>query len=178
MALYGGIPVDAKRLGLGELLVAVVWGPIMAGGTYLALTGRMEARQAAVYLPYAATVSLGLIGKHLDKLGFDEAKGIWTLPVRMGSHRARILASMIAASAPIAAAAGAYYYTRSPWSLLALLSLPPSLVASWRLSQGKPRASPPGWRVWPLWYVAWGFLSLDAVGRYTILALLLSASQV
>ena len=174
MALYGGVPVDAKRLGLGELLVAVVWGPVMAGGTYLALTGRMGLRQAAVYLPYAATVSLVLIGKHLDKLCFDEAKGIRTLPARLGAVKARILASSIAALAPVTASLGVYYYTHSPWSLAALLSIPPSLAAAWRLAGERPVEKPRGWRVWPLWYAAWGFLSLDAVGRYTISALLLT----
>ncbi len=173
MTLYGGYPVDAKRMGLGELLVAIVWGPIITGGTYLALTGRMELRQAAVYLPYAATVSLVLIGKHLDKFGFDAAKGIRTLPVRLGEVRARLLASLIAILAPLTAWLGTYYYTGSWWSLAALLALPPCLAAARMLGGGKPARSPAGWRVWPLWYAAWGFMTLDATGRYLIAALLL-----
>ncbi len=64
MAAYAGFPVDAKRLGLGELAVAVVWGPVMAGGTLLAMGARHTPEAALVYAPYAATVSLVLIGKH------------------------------------------------------------------------------------------------------------------
>ena len=174
MALYAGFPVDAKRLGLGEALVAIVWGPIIAGGTYLALTGRYDLRQAAVYLPYAAAVSLVLVGKHLDKYDHDSAKGVRTLPIRLGRRRARILASALAMASIASLAVGAAYYTSSAWGLLVLLPLPIAAAEARILASPKPSEPPSGWPVWPLWYAAWGYAVLDLAGRYGVAALLLS----
>jgi len=175
IALYAGWPVDAKRLGLGELLVAIVWGPVMAGGTLLALAGTHPATAALTYLPFAATVSLVLIGKHMDKLESDAGKGVATLPVRLGEERSRRLAAAIALAAPPAAALGVYLHTGNPVAALAALAaLPPALAAAKALSARKPGKPPKGWRVWPLWYAAWGFIAMDAVGRATIAALLVA----
>jgi 1,4-dihydroxy-2-naphthoate octaprenyltransferase len=169
---YSGVGFDLKRLGLGELGVVLVWGPVMAGGTYLALTGEFSLEAALVYMPYAALVGLVLLGKHMDKLEADSRMGVATLPVRLGEARARRLAAALAVSAPLAAAAGSIYFTRAPEALAALLSLPLSLAAARALSRPRPRVEPRGWRVWPLWYAAWAYMPVDAVGRYTLLALL------
>ncbi len=174
MGLYGGFPIDAKKLGLGEVLVAIVWGPIIAGGTYLALTGKYGLRQAYVYLPYATAVSLVLIGKHMDKFDHDLGKGLRTLPIRLGKRKSRTLASSLAIIALITEALGIYYYTDSLLSFIALLALPNIIGISKVLAKEKPKEPPGGWPVWPLWYAAWGFAALDLVGRYAIASLIVT----
>ncbi len=172
MLLYSGWPVDAKSLGLGELLVAIVWGPVMAGGTLLALAGSHPATAALVYTPFAATVSLVLIGKHMDKIEDDARAGVATLPVRLGPRASRRLASLVAAAATPLAALGLYAHTGNLLAALAALAaLPPSLAAAAALSREKPRGPPRGWKVWPLWYAAWGFVAMDSLGRATIAGL-------
>lgn len=169
---YSGYGVDLKRLGLGELGVVLVWGPVMAGGTYLALTGGHRPEALLAYTPYALTVGLVLLGKHLDKMGADSRLGVATLPVRLGERRARVLGAVVAVAAPIAAAFGVWAFTDSPAAAVALLALPASLLTAKALLRPKPESPPEGWRVWPLWHAAWTFFSVDSTGRYTLLALL------
>lgn len=172
MLLYAGIPFDAKKLGLGELLVAIVWGPVMAGGTLIALTGRHTLLQGLVYAPFAIAVSLVLIGKHMDKYEYDSVKGVGTLPVRLGLGATRIVASLLALALPIAEVIALYMYEHSPVALLPMASLPLYFYAYRILSREKPREPPKGWDVWPLWYVAAAYMVMDALGRTTIWSLL------
>ena len=176
--LYAGWPIDGKSMGLGEVLVAIVWGPVMAGGTLLALAGHHPLEAAAVYMPFAATVSLVLIGKHLDKIEYDSAKGVGTLPVRLGERPTRVLSALIAVLAPLAAAWGVYIYTGEPLASLvtALIAVPSSVVSAVALYRERPAGPPEGWRVWPLWSAAWGFIAMDSLGRAILLSLLLAAS--
>ena len=173
MALYAGYPLDATKLGLGEPIVAIVWGPVMAGGTLLALSGSHPVTAVLVYLPFAVTVSLVLIGKHLDKYDDEYRKGVGTLPVRLGKERTRRIAAAIALIAPLAAALGLLVHTGSYLAAaLTLTAIPSSILSASLLSKPRPGEPPRNWRAWPLWYAAWGFRTMEATGRATILGLL------
>ncbi len=169
---YSGIPIDLKRLGLGEVGVFIVWGVVMAGGTYTALTGMPPIIEALVYTPYGIVVSLVLIGKHLDKYEMDREKGVKTLPVRLGMDRTLFMARVMSISAPLLAAAGIYLYTGNPLALLSLLAYPASYTAYRAFTLGRPRERLAEWRIWPLWFAAWSYLALDALGRYIVASLL------
>src|SRR5882672_4859007 len=85
-----------KYIGLGELAVILVWGPLMIGGTYFVVTGLWDWDVALVGLPYALGATTVIFGKHIDKLEDDRARGIHTLPVIIGERAARwILGAMI-----------------------------------------------------------------------------------
>ena len=74
---YVAPPLKLKHHGLGEPGVFLVWGPLMIGGTYYVTAGQLP--PAGVWLacvPYALVVTTVLIGKHIDKLDVDKAKGI------------------------------------------------------------------------------------------------------
>src|SRR5262249_15383706 len=83
---YVAPPVKLKHHVLGEPGVAIVWGPLMIGGTYYVTAGTMPAWVWLASLPYAITVTTVLIGKHVDKYDQDRAKGIHTLPVLLGKE--------------------------------------------------------------------------------------------
>ncbi len=172
MALYAGVPIDAKSMGLGEVLVGLVWGPVMAGGTLLAMTGTHPSWALLAYIPFAAAVSLVLIGKHMDKYDQDKAKGIGTLPVRLGLRASKLLAGFIAVAAPASAAGALYVKFHTPLALLPLASYITVTASSLILTREKPEAPPAGWKVWPLWYVAAAYAVMDSVGRGVIAALL------
>ncbi|MCE4609549.1 MAG: prenyltransferase [Desulfurococcales archaeon] len=171
MLLYAGFPVDAKRLGIGELLVAIVWGPVMVGGTIYAMTGNHTILQALVYLPFALSVSLVLIGKHLDKYEHDKGKGLYTLPVRLGLDPARKLSSILSLVLPPLAAISLYVYEQSIFAVLPLASTLIALYAVRLYKKPKPTSPPKGWDVWPLWYVAAGYMVMDSLGRTMIASL-------
>ncbi|MFN2281992.1 MAG: prenyltransferase, partial [Anaerolineales bacterium] len=83
-----------KYLGVGELLIFLIWGPLMIGGVYLVLSrGWVD----TAWLASLAGVVFGLsvvsinIGKHIDKSDADRKKKIGTLPVRVGERAARYI---------------------------------------------------------------------------------------
>ena len=88
---YVAPPIKLKHHGLGEPGVFLVWGPLMIGGTYYATAGTVAPWVIAASVPYALLVTSVLMGKHVDKLEADSAKGIHTLPVILGRDRALAL---------------------------------------------------------------------------------------
>src|SRR5574341_484748 len=92
---YVAPPIRLKRIGLGELGVVLVWGPLMIGGTYYVTTqGAIDLWTLVASLPYAFLVGTVLMGKHIDKREQDGPLGIHSLPVILG-HRGAILVSQI-----------------------------------------------------------------------------------
>jgi 1,4-dihydroxy-2-naphthoate octaprenyltransferase len=155
--LYVGGTYSLKFLGLGELAVFLVWGPLMVGGTYFVLAGSVPGNVVLASLPYALLVTTVILGKHVDKREMDAAKKIGTLTVRLGPKRSIGLVKILIAGfylSVLAAALGGAL----PWaSLLVLFSLPRA-KAVWKiLNQPRPTAAPPDWPIWPLWYVGWCF---------------------
>ena len=76
-----------KYIGLGELAVIIVWGPLMIGGGYYVITGQWSWNVVLASLPYALGPTTVIFGKHIDKHDPDKAKGIHTLPVIIGEKR-------------------------------------------------------------------------------------------
>ena len=79
-AAYTAPPLRLKKHGLGEPTVLVVWGPLMVGGTYYAATGTIPGAVILASLPYALLCTTVLMGKHIDKIPWDEPDGTHTLP--------------------------------------------------------------------------------------------------
>src|SRR5437660_6904164 len=85
-----------KYIGLGEVAVILVWGPLMIGGAYFVVTGLWDWDVVLVGLPYALGATTVIFGKHIDKLDDDKTRGIHTLPVLVGERTARwMLGAMI-----------------------------------------------------------------------------------
>src|SRR5438067_10143509 len=96
----------------------------MVGGTYYSAVGHLPWEVIAASLPYGLLCTAVLMGKHVDKLPWDEAEAIHTLPVILGETRARratqFLMAAFYASIVIDVAVGAL-----PWpTLLAVAAVP------------------------------------------------------
>src|SRR6201984_1791880 len=121
---YTAPPLRLKKRGLGEPDVFVVWGPLMVCGTYYSAVGAVGWDVVLPSLPYGLLCTTVLMGKHIDKIPYDEPLGIRTLPVVLGEARARAvtLGMMVGFYLLIVAAvlAGAM-----PWpALLVVAALP------------------------------------------------------
>ena len=94
---YTAPPLRLKKHGLGEPDVFVVWGPLMVCGTYYSAVGTVGWDIVLASLPYGLLCTTVLMGKHIDKIPFDQPLGIRTLPVILGAERARVatLAMMV-----------------------------------------------------------------------------------
>ncbi len=171
---YVAPPFKLKHHGLGEPGVFLVWGPLMTGGAYFVTTGEAPLWVFAASLPYAILVTSVLIGKHVDKLPHDSRKSIRTLPVILGEERSLRLnrALMIGFYAVVAALVATG--TLGPGVLLVFASLPLLRRILKIYSEPRPAAPPPGYRIWPLWYVAAAFLLTRRAGALLVGGLLLN----
>lgn len=166
-----------KHIGLGELSVLIVWGPLMIGGGYYVISGEWSWPVVIAGLPYALGATSVIFGKHIDKYKGDKAKGIHTLPVIIGERPSRYLniALMILQYVFVAVLVIAGYFTAVMLAVaLALRSLAVALKV---YRQPKPDKPPAGYPEdgWPLWFVAFAFLHNRTFGLLFILALLVDA---
>jgi len=115
------------------------------------------------------------MGKHIDKIPYDEPTGTRTLPVVLGEPRARAFTRWLLvafyASTGLAVAVGAL-----PWPVLAvLLALPTLRQVLKAFSDGRPDEPPPGFPVWPLWFAAICFVHVTRAGAALVLGLAVAA---
>ena len=172
---YVAPPLKLKHRGFGEPGVALVWGPLMIGGAYFVTAGSLPPWVLVASLPYALLVTTVLMGKHVDKLEADAAKGIHTLPVILGRERALFLTQQLLVSFFVFVPCLVLTGTLSVWTLLVFLAAPRLWEVLKVLSRPKPEAPPPGYPLWPLWYVAWCFLVTRRAGALFVAGLLLDA---
>src|SRR5262245_58811553 len=172
--LYVAPPLKLKHHGLGEPGVCVVWGPLMIGGTYYVTAGSIPPWVWVATLPYAISVTTVLIGKHVDKYEQDSARGIHTLPVLLGRQASlRLNQALMIAFYPIVV--GLVAFGCLGWGVLLSLGALPRLVRVLKAyDQPKPASPPPGYRIWPLWYVALAFHHNKLAGGLFVLGLVVN----
>ena len=171
---YVAPPVRLKHIGLGELGVFLVWGPLMIGGTYYVAAGSLPLWVFAASVPYALLVTTVLVGKHIDKLEADGARGIRTLPVLLGRQVSiRLNQALMIAFYAITLVLVATH-TLGVWVLLIVFSLPRLARVLKTYNEPKPLAPPANYPVWPLWYVAAAFYLNKLSGGLFILGLVLN----
>ncbi|MEO8603477.1 MAG: prenyltransferase [bacterium] len=171
---YVAPPFSFKRRGLGEITAAVVWGPLMIVGAYYALRGHAPLSVWLQSIPYGILVGAVLVGKHLDKLPQDGPKGVGTLPVRLGAERSRTLVVWLVHLFLIAVAGLVIGGALGPWVLLSLLALPRLRYLHIAYANERPTQAPPGYPVWPLWYVAFAMTFVRTAGGFFVLGLVLN----
>jgi 1,4-dihydroxy-2-naphthoate octaprenyltransferase len=152
LLLYDAAPVPLKNLGLGEPAVFLVWGPLMVGGGYAMIAGRVSADAFWVSIPYGLGVMSILVGKHIDQREFDARQGNRTLPVLLGERAARALNIATLAAIYTFAAALILAGRLTPFAALIALALPRAVRAGRIHLRQRPAAPPENYVGWPLWY--------------------------
>ncbi len=162
-----------KYIGLGEVAVILVWGPLMIGGGYFVITGQWDWNVALAGLPYALGPTTVIFGKHIDKLREDRAKKIHTLPVIIGEKAARYSIMVMMALQYILVAALVINGFFTPVMLLVFITL---VRYSWvwkLLTQPKPETRPEVDRTgWPMWFVSIVFQHNRTYGMWFLLGLI------
>lgn len=162
-----------KYIGMGEVAVIVVWGPLMVGGGYYVITGDISTGPILASLPVALAATTVLFGKHTDKLEADAAKGIRTMPVLLGERNARyVTIGMLTLQYMLVISLVLHGYLS--WLLLAVFAAAPWYVRALRaFSQPRPSAPPPEYppNIWPLWYAAFAFAHTRRFGALFLLGL-------
>lgn len=162
-----------KYIGLGEVAVILVWGPLMIGGGYFVITGQWDWNVALAGLPYALGPTTVIFGKHIDKIREDAAKKIYTLPVIIGEKAARysVMAMMALQYLLVIWLVITGFFT--PAMLIVLAALLPSPMVWKQLSKPKPETRPAvDLTGWPMWFVSSIFRHNRIYGMLFLLGLI------
>ena len=169
-----------KYWGLGEFAIFLIWGPIMISGVYLVLAFGSNGDMSNVWKVALAGVPFGLsvasinIGKHIDKMKDDKAKGVGTFPVRVGQTFARYtdIFSIIAAYGIVIYLVATGYF--STFMLLILFAAQRAMYAVAVLSKPRPEAAPQGFEAfWPTWFSGFCFYHNRMFGGLFVIGILL-----
>ncbi|MEO0203088.1 MAG: prenyltransferase [candidate division WOR-3 bacterium] len=149
-----------KYIGLGELSVLIVWGPLMIGGGYYVVTGEWNLNIILMSFIYSLGATSVLFGKHIDKYEQDKSKRIRTFPVIVGEKNARILNLIIIALQYILTIFLVIIGFFKITMLIVLIGLywyfKRVFVVYTKPKPIKPPENYPK-EAWPLWYVAFAF---------------------
>lgn len=135
---YTTPPLNLASRGLGELAVALGFGPCMVLGAYFVQTQRFDLEPLVASVPLAALIAAVLYVNEFPDHRADARAGKRTLVVRLGVDAARWGYYGLVAVAFLAILAGVAWRLLPPPALLALLTLP--------LAAGAVRAFARGWR--------------------------------
>ncbi|HEY5578622.1 MAG TPA: prenyltransferase [Acidimicrobiia bacterium] len=169
-----------KHIGLGELVVFVVWGPLMVGGGYYVVAGDWSWSVVVVGAVYALGVTTVLFGKHIDKIPYDKPLGVNTLPVLLGERNARYTAIGLV----LAQYGGVGWLVFSGalgWPLLVVGLALGRFRQLWNVfTQAKPAVPPDGYPkdAWPLWFVSFAFLHNRRFGTLFLAGLIADTAWV
>jgi 1,4-dihydroxy-2-naphthoate octaprenyltransferase len=169
-----------KYIAMGELSVLAVWGPLMIGGGYYALTRTWDWNVVWGSAPYALIVTTVIFGKHIDKMALDRKKGIRTLPVLIGEAASRyaVIAMLILPYAIIAVLIVLRYFTPA---LAVVLAAVPATARTFSAFL-KPRPArrpadfPKGQGGWPLYFAPIAFVYTRSFGTWFLLGMAAEAA--
>jgi 1,4-dihydroxy-2-naphthoate octaprenyltransferase len=124
---YTAPPLKLVYRGVGEIAVALGFGPIMLLGAYVVQTGRISAEAVIASVPVAILVALILYVNEIPDRAGDASAGKRTLPVRLSPATVQTL-YLVAALAAFAVIAAGVAVGLLPWpSLVALAAVPMAL---------------------------------------------------
>ena len=163
-----------KYIGIGELSIFIIWGPLMIGGVFYVLTGVWDWTVVLASIPVGLNVVTINLGKHTDKLKEDRGKGVRTLPVLLGEAAARyvtISAIVLSYLITIYLIFVTHFFT--PILLLILVAIKPAQTAIKRLSAPRPSEPPAGYPIWPRWFSTVCFVHNRVFSNYFVIALII-----
>jgi 1,4-dihydroxy-2-naphthoate octaprenyltransferase len=165
-----------KYWGLGELMIFLIWGPIMIAGVYFVLSGQWNWNVVLAGIPYGLSVVSINMAKHIDKRDDDESRGVGTFPVRVGEAFARHTDQFATIMIYVVIAYLVFvphYFT--PILLITFIAIKDAWKVVKVLNAPKPAQAPEGWPGWPIWFSAYAFLHNRNFGGLLVLALIIDA---
>ena len=163
-----------KYVGIGELSIFIIWGPLMIGGVYFVLTGIWDWTVILASIPIGLNVVTINLGKHTDKLKEDKVKRVRTLPVLVGEPAARFITiSAIVLSYLITLYLVFVTHFFTPVMLLVFVAYKPAMMAIKRMSNPRPSEPPAGYPIWPRWFSTVCFIHNRVFSNYFVLALII-----
>jgi 1,4-dihydroxy-2-naphthoate octaprenyltransferase len=134
IGLLGGLfytakPVGYKYIGLGDIMVFILMGPLMVVGSYFVLTGGYQNSVLFVSLPVGFLVTAILNANNLRDINYDMQAGIKTISIILGRSKAKIEYYALIAAAYVSVLIMVLAKILPVFSLLVFLSLPLAIKA-------------------------------------------------
>ncbi|MDP6510552.1 MAG: 1,4-dihydroxy-2-naphthoate octaprenyltransferase [Dehalococcoidia bacterium] len=126
---YTGRPFYWARRGVGELLVGLNFGPLMALGAYYVQTHSFSWLPVVAATPVGLLIAAVLFINEFPDYAADKAVGKNTLVVRLGLRRAVVPFAIMMVAAKLAVIGGIALGYLPLAALLALVTLPASVMA-------------------------------------------------
>jgi 1,4-dihydroxy-2-naphthoate octaprenyltransferase len=121
---YTAPPMKYKYIGLGELSVFLMWGPLMVEGAYYVQRHSLSLDALLVSIPFGTLVALVIFANNIRDIEHDRSQHIRTVAMalgpRLGIHAYLLLMAFAYAVTLILTLTGVL----TPWGLLVFLSLP------------------------------------------------------
>ena len=134
---YHAPPLKLSYRGLGELAVAVIYGPLICVGTYLVQRHQLPLRTILAALPLGLSIAAFLWINEFPDLRADSAAGKRTLVVRLGALRAgRLFGIIVGVAYLVLALLPLVGLSRGVW--LGAIGAPFALRAAGRLRSPHP----------------------------------------
>lgn len=130
---YHGGSLRLAYHGLGELAVALAYGPLVVCGTYFVQTGYMSVTLLHVACALGVQVAAFLWINEFPDLRADKASGKRNLVVRLGAERAAFTYVLILATAYCWLALTAFTYPEGRGFLWGFAGIPMAVFSAWRL---------------------------------------------
>ncbi len=165
-----------KYIGLGEVTVVLVWGPLMVGGAYYVTSGGIWSWPVAIVgIVYALGPTSVLFGKHTDKLKEDRAKRVFTLPVILGERNSRWFTIFLWFAQYILVGWLILSNTLGFAMAVVLFAIPKYIWAAKVFSKPRPESEPDTIEkgVWPLYLSAHAFIYNKRFGLLFLLGLII-----
>ena len=165
-----------KYLGLGELSIFLIWGPILVAAVYIVLVRGWTDNIwniALAGVPFGLSVVSINIGKHIDKSAEDKIKGVGTLPVRIGEKAARYVNTAVLVLIYLVILYLVFvpcYFT--PVMLIVFLNWKRLLYAVGVHAKPRPAEPPKEWPGWPTWFSGFAFYHNRLFANLFLLGLL------
>jgi 1,4-dihydroxy-2-naphthoate octaprenyltransferase len=131
---YHAPPLRLAYRGLGEIAVAIAYGPLIALGAFVVQTKRFDGVLAWQSVSLGLLIAAFLISNEFPDYRADRGGGKRNLVVRLGRVRAARLYLLVAGLAYLLLA-GLVLHHANAWLLGGMLGLPVSCWAAWRLSE-------------------------------------------
>jgi 1,4-dihydroxy-2-naphthoate octaprenyltransferase len=140
---YTADPVPLKHRALGEISTLLTWGPLMVGGTYFVLTGRLDLLPVLASLPIGVLVMTVLFANNMRDVDYDKTVNITTLPMILGKERSLSFYKYSIISAYVALFALVVAALLPPTTLLVILTIPNAIRLIKIFKHGVPDAADP-----------------------------------
>ena len=167
-----------KYIGMGEIAVLIVWGPLMVGGGYFVTTGLWNWNVVLAGLPYALGVTTVIFGKHIDKYREDRSKGIHTVPVLIGEKAGRytVMAMIALQYLSVIYLVAIRFFSPVMLVVLIALTLIPTVWQMYRRPKPETRPETYPAEAWPLWFVAMAFEHNRRFGLWFLFGLIVETA--